>query len=60
MKHKVAVIDRNANVIKIITRKPRSIAVFDSYIYQGELVPGYWNDYICNKTNTSAYIKDSK
>lgn len=46
-KDKVAVIDRNGVIIRVISRVPYSNNGFDSYKYKGVIYPGYWNGAIC-------------
>ena len=55
-KHKIAVIDRNGRTVKTISRIPYSLNGFDSYRYQGEVLPGYWNGDIC-QDGIEAFIK---
>ena len=59
-KHRVAVIDRNGRVLRVIKRKPYSSNGFDSYMYQGGIMPGYWNGAICNEQDCQAFIKVSE
>jgi hypothetical protein len=46
-KHKIAVIDKNENLLKVIHRTPISHGGMDSYVYKGELFKGYYNGRIC-------------
>ena len=40
---KIAVLNTNGRILKHIKRVPYSIHGFDSYMYKGVLMPGYWN-----------------
>lgn len=54
---RIAIIDNNGRVLKVIRRVMKSLHGFGSCVYNGKLYPVYWNWRICDDSQTSGFIK---